>query len=262
VRFIFIGRGSEGNSKLEIRNLDNEKMNRRTTNTFNRGPGSRGFTLLEVILAMTIFALLIGSVYSVVVGSLKASVAVREVQNEMKQIQLFSDICERAFSSLPSKSRIRTRVRDEYSPEIKDLQLLYAYDVFTFADSVSSAPHSVLGMRVQMNGLYSLVLERRDFGARNEDGVLLISAPGDERELNREFEDDRVLVLFQDLAMVRWEFFDVGSGEWVEEWEESSLPDLVAMEIYKTENGKPIRLQFGLGGYFGDSFARRRYVDL
>ena len=86
-------------------------------------PRRRGFTLLELVIAMGLLAILVGMVFTTARTSLALGNTIVETQNEEMLHQAFFELLNRRFTSLPGNTRFDLKVQDSGSHYISDLTL-------------------------------------------------------------------------------------------------------------------------------------------
>lgn len=107
----------------------------------------RGFTLLEVIIALAILALITGTIFAIVAGSTQATIEIQAIQKENRRIKAFIEELRRVFSTFPSNGSIEIRVV-EPDPLMQELVIRNAPDAFLFGGKpVHTVPEVVLGLR-------------------------------------------------------------------------------------------------------------------
>ena len=93
---------------------------------------SRGFTLLELVIAMTILALLSGMVFSIVRGSMKTAFDMQMIQKENDQVSRFIALCRQTFQRLPSTAIITIKTTQAGEPVMQELTISGAPETFAF----------------------------------------------------------------------------------------------------------------------------------
>src|SRR5687768_15557689 len=83
----------------------------------------RGFTLLELVLAILLMTILVGMVFATAKTSLALGNSIVATQNEEMLHQAFFELLNQRFSSLPGNTRFDLKVQDSGSHYISDLTL-------------------------------------------------------------------------------------------------------------------------------------------
>src|SRR5690606_30641101 len=77
-----------------------------------RGGGARprrrrgGFTLMEVVVALAILAMITGSLFAILQGSVRGASQIEQVQRENDSINRFLDLCRKTFTTMPSSATL------------------------------------------------------------------------------------------------------------------------------------------------------------
>ena len=86
-------------------------------------PRHSGFTLLELVLAMALLAIIVGMVFGTARTSLALGNSIVESQNEEMLHQAFFELLGQRFSALPGNTRFDLKVDDSGSHYISDITL-------------------------------------------------------------------------------------------------------------------------------------------
>ena len=167
-----------------------------------RPVGTRGFTLLEITLALGVFAALMASVYGIVVSATQLSGDLAYSQEKAIQRRAFINLARRAFAELPPGSGLELRSRDSGGGIVQEVVFPPELPVLRFGRAdMDPKGEIILRAEERTGGYLTAVLAYRDEAGK--DG-------GD---------DIMALDLLPDLSAFQWRFLDVGSGEWEEQWE-------------------------------------------
>jgi len=192
--------------------------------------GGRAFTLLEVILALGILAMLSGAVYSIASAATEATRATLDQQAAVRRLGSFVRVTRDAFLNLPREGRIQLRITRSQSgapvPEI----------VFEEAAGVFGIPS--LG-----GGSLVLAARPRADGSRTM-SILRVPRGVQGAELERLAAGGGWVPLLPRVERVKWTFLT--NGEWREEWPEGAgRPSAVRLQMdYLDLPGKMVDSQF------------------
>src|SRR5262245_20931731 len=115
-----------------------------------------GFTLLEVIAAVSIFVLLSGALFTIVRGSMQITSDLAERQARMEEIYGFMDLCDEMFRTLPAHAVIESVVQTPPLVIFKNTPKAFSWG------EIGVTPGNIyLGGRPQPGGLLSMALLRR-----------------------------------------------------------------------------------------------------
>lgn len=181
---------------------------------------SGGFTLLEVLLAISIFVLLAGAIYFVVASS----VAVGEMVGDHQITSRGLDACERflrdGFRNLPAAAQIEVGTRDmgQLGTAI-DLVIRRAVGGFSIGNMDASGSSVVLSAMPDGRGKARLSLTR-------------FAEKLSESELQAHLARAEWLPLLEDIDALRWRFRPPGVPRFAEIWKRGQgRPEFVELEI-------------------------------
>lgn len=189
-----------------------------------------GFTLIEVVMALALLALLTGGVYAISSAALDASRSTLDEQFAVRRLESFIRVTRSAFQNLPREGEVFLRMGRAPSgapvPEI----------VFREAAGLFGIPS--LG-----GGSLVLAARPRADGSRTF-AILRVPRDVQGREADRFLETGPWIPLLPRVEKVRWLFFQ--GGEWREEWPEGSgRPVSIRLQAEALDvGGRPIDVQF------------------
>ncbi|MEZ0389825.1 MAG: type II secretion system protein J, partial [Verrucomicrobium sp.] len=106
-----------------------------------------GFTLLEIIMAMTLLALLSGMVFGIVRVSLRAAVETQQVQQENDEVNRYVALCRHMFQNLPVTAILTLKVTESGTAPMQELTVSGAPESFSYGYSPMSYKDTILGLR-------------------------------------------------------------------------------------------------------------------
>ena len=242
-------------------------------------PGG-GFSLIEVVAALTILTLMAGTIFSVVTGSAQAAGEIEQMHAEDGRAEVFLGHCRRMFETMPGGATLELRQLEE-SPPVQELVVRGAPGAFYFGeDPVAEVAELRLGVRryggedgpaaeefsgsvwkkidaVEGSGgddRFYLGLSTANFFrpvAVESEGRKLPRSPVKRREGNQYVVPDREgrfwMELLPDVKEVRWRFYDLGKKQWLEK-AKVGRPPLVEVSVWLRGRTFPLRAQFRPGG--------------
>ncbi len=196
-----------------------------------------GFTLLELVLAIGLLAILVGMVFTTARTSLALGNTIVKTQNEEMLQQAFFELLSRRFSSLPGNTRFELAVSDSGSHYISDLTLQNVPLSFTWGGQARIAKAVQLSTVKRRSGYLDIVL--RYF----ENEVLEDSASSFKPQADEEpFAE---IILLTDVAYFEWRVLDGRSMEWQYDWEiQGRLPLQLELTMAIGAKGEEIRQIF------------------
>ena len=200
-------------------------------------PRKRGFTLLELVLAVGLMAILVGMVFGTARTSLALGNTIVKTQNEEMLHQAFFELLGQRFSALPGNTRFDLQVQDSGSHYISDLTLQNVPLSFTWGGQARIAKAVQLSTVKRRSGFLDIVLKYY------ENEILEGSASGFASSVeNKPFAE---IVLLTDVAYFEWRVLDGRSMEWQYDWEiQGRLPLQVEITMAIGAQGEEIRQVF------------------
>ena len=191
---------------------------------------SRAFTLVEVVLAMGILALLATAVYAVTSSAIGASRAAMEQQLVLRRADAFITVVRDALLNLPTEGSVSLEIGKSASgsPEQR-LVLSKARNLFGLPSLGGGS--LVLAARPMADGSRVLTLLRLPPGLREDQREKALSARG--------------VPLLPGAISPQWTFFS--GGTWREEWPSGSpRPQLIRLKVQLRGIRDPIETLFYL----------------
>jgi len=194
-----------------------------------------GFTLIEMVITLTILGFIVLLIFGAFRLGLSASERGDSIKEEYQQVRILSQLISQQLKSIvPYKIKAQKAEGDYLAFEGKAQSLRFV---------------SALSMRAkQPEGLVYTVYEFRE-GAGGKGRLILHEA----KALNRDFFEDKLkeeseAVLFEGISEIHFEYYKAENKEknvkeeWVKEWnakEEKELPKAIKMSInYMNEKGE------------------------
>ena len=201
-------------------------------------PRRRGFTLLELVIAMGLLAILVGMVFTTARTSLALGNTIVETQNEEMLHQAFFELLNQRFTSLPGNTRFDLKVQDSGSHYISDLTLQNVPLSFTWGGQTRIAKAVQLSTVKRRSGYLDVVLKYYENEILPDSASAFKSSAGD----NKPFAE---IVLLTDVAYFEWRVLDGRSMEWQFDWEvQGRLPLQIELTLAIGAKGEEIRQIF------------------
>ncbi len=179
-----------------------------------------GMTLLEVVLALSVLAMLAATIFLMVETTMRATVIIQESWTRQQQIDRLTYLCRHTLRNLPRSATIAGGFEDVDGREMPVLTFknLPGLEVF---GSTGQADEELSLMGIpRLGGGYHLAVR--------------IVTPPPEGGLDEPIED--FITLVQDLAVLEWRFFQTGDEEWRYEWtDEQNRPSLIQLVLMAIE---------------------------
>ena len=181
----------------------------------------KGFTLLELVLALLLIALLVGMVFSTARSSLMLGSNIVRTQSDEMMHQAFFDFLGKRFSSLPGNTRLELTVNDSGSHYLSELTMQNVPMSFTWGGTERSAKAIRLTTVKRASGLLDIVLSYYENEIMDPD-----TSEGTTSGLNEiPFAE---ITLLSDVAYFEWQVLDGTTMEWQYDWD---LPSRLPLQL-------------------------------
>lgn len=198
----------------------------------------KGFTLLELVLAMGLLVILVGMVFGTARTSLALGNTIVQTQNEEMLHQAFFELLGQRFSALPGNTRFDLQVQDSGSHYLSDLTLQNVPMSFTWGGQARIAKAVQLSTVKRRSGYLDIVLKYYE----NE---ILEGAESTFGSTATSKEPFAEIVLLTDVAYCEWRVLDGRSMEWQYDWDlQGRLPLQIELVMAIGAKGEEIRQVF------------------
>ncbi|MFD0894791.1 prepilin-type N-terminal cleavage/methylation domain-containing protein [Luteolibacter ambystomatis] len=203
---------------------------------------AKGFTMLEMVLALMLMAMVIGMVFRASQASLMLANTVTESQNEEMLHQAFFDLLGRRFSALPGNTRFDLKY-EEGSQILSDLTLQNVPLGFTWGGQERIAKAVQLSTVRRRDGYLNIVLRYYE-NEILEGSTQEVNASTSSNIDNKPFAE---IVLLEDVNYFEWQVMDGRTMEWQYDWDiQGRMPLLLELKVAFGANGQEIRHVFWL----------------
>jgi type II secretory pathway pseudopilin PulG len=202
-----------------------------------------GFTLLELVIALLLIAMLFGMVFATARASLSLGNSVVNTQNEEMLHQAFFDLLEKRFLELPGNTRLDLQPTDSGSHYLSDLTLENVPLSFSWGDQERTAKAIQLSTVMRRSGFLDIVLRYYenpviDPSSSEASGGGFRSTAADEKPFAE-------IILLTDVRYFEWRVLDPSQMEYVFDWNESGkLPLQMELSCAFGAEGEPLRHVF------------------
>lgn len=214
-----------------------------------------GFTLLEVIIALTILAMFSGTLFAIIQGSVKTAVEIQHVESENDQVNHFIRLCRQTLQNLPSTATLTLKVTQAGTPAMQELTVSGANEMFSFGPNPISYKDTTIGIRPVTEGtkttedgqpIYNISITREDIIPTdvNQNNALMRSSG--EGVLAPDDQGRVWMPLLPDVASLTWRSYKSDDDTWQEEWSSTTFPELIEMNLQLSGRSHPIRVVYAL----------------
>lgn len=217
---------------------------------------SSAFTLLEVILSLTLLALLSGMVFGIVRVSLRTAMETRQVQIENDQLNQFIKLCRHTFQNLPATATLTLEITQRGTPSQQELTISGVPEFFAFGGNPISYEDSILGLRPDLEATQNSTTGQIQYyiGTSREDLITTDGNLGNSAAIRASTSgiaapDDQGrywMPLLPGVLSLNWKFFNEAENIWEEEWDSATLPVLIEMNLLMVDRTYPIRMVYAL----------------
>ncbi|MFD2256035.1 prepilin-type N-terminal cleavage/methylation domain-containing protein [Luteolibacter algae] len=203
----------------------------------------KGFTLLELVLALLLIALLVGMVFATARTSLVLGNSVVETQNEEMLHQAFFDLLENRFGTLPGNTRLDLAVTDAGSHYLSDLTMENVPLSFTWGGQERTAKAIQLSTVLKRSGFLDIVLRYYENEIIDPDSSSTSGSSFNSTAVAEEpFAE---ITLLTDVAYFEWQVLDGRTMEYQYDWDiEGRMPLQMELLCAFGAEGEEIRHVF------------------
>ena len=201
---------------------------------FRRGIRRYGFTMIEMIVALSIFVLLIGGIFAIANGTLELSSDLVYAQERALMRQNLIEFLRKSFRTLPGDSAIELRNQNVGGTYLPTLTV--------YAGGTAFSPGPALPMEASLE-VYS---EQRPGGYLR---IGLRGLDAEQTQTARLGKGARVsksaeIPLLDNVSRFEWRFFDPRANQWVNYWKEQQGRPLFAELSLSLDDGQEVRAVF------------------
>jgi type II secretory pathway pseudopilin PulG len=198
-----------------------------------RPPQAGGFTLLEMMITLTIFILLAAAVFGIMTGVLQSTSTLQDNQNRRDQAAALNAFLKKKLGEMPVASTLSSYQRGDGEGLAQNGIIFGTANLATAIDA-----------KAQPNGYYALRLAI--FTTEAGQGQ-----PQDARQVLQQAvtTDDPTLAwipLMGDIKTLDWKFQDFNAILWVDLWNSSAKPNLVEFSMQPAGDLQPATMDFWL----------------
>ncbi|HWB59414.1 MAG TPA: prepilin-type N-terminal cleavage/methylation domain-containing protein [Chthoniobacteraceae bacterium] len=177
--------------------------------TFIKHCARRAFTLMEVMLALAILTLLVGSLFGIVDATFRATQSLRDRQDRNRETSAFLSLCRKTFANLPATASFQARVVSAGQHSSTELIFRNAPGLLDWGGNENAYASTILGVRVDAGGFLGI-------------GILQGTDAQTDAYLDGGDAPRPWLILLSEFHDVKWEFYDPGSAMWENDWTNTS----------------------------------------
>ena len=215
---------------------------------------NHAFTLIEVVIGLTILTMITGTLFAIVKGSVRGAADIERVQRENDSINRLIELFRQTFQTMPGTATLTLKITEQTDPVMQELTISNSPHCFGFGTSPTSYKDSIIGLRIdtaqststETNApRYNLSVSREDLIPKTDDSQLAIRQ--DTNSLTAADDQGRYwMPLLPAVTSLSWRFYKQSDDTWEEEWSDSKWPDLIEMNLAMDGRAQPLRAVFGV----------------
>ena len=218
----------------------------------NRLQRQRGFSLIEVVIGMTILAMISTTLFAIIKGSVKGASDIEKLQRENDQVNRFIEQCRVTIETMPASASLSLTMMDQATGS-QEFKISGAPSCFPFGSSPISYEDTSIGLRPDLAKPMStgdnpvprfiLGVTRKDIIPQTSDVTVAVQ----QASLGPDAADEQGrywMPLLPSVTQLQWEFYKESTKEWLQEWTTSTWPDLIKMHLTMEGRLQPLDVTF------------------
>lgn len=193
-----------------------------------------GFTLMEMVIAMGVLALLLAGIFGVAKSTMELSSDLAANQERSMMRQNLIDYLRRSFRGLPGSAEIRLANRSDGGTYIPSLTIVNGGNSFSPGEALPPETGLELTAEQRPGGYLRVLLRVLD----DQQTLALRSGQN-----VRPSKNDTSLALMDRVSKFEWRFYDAQTQRWENLWRDARRP-LMAEMIVQLDDGQSMRAVF------------------
>ncbi len=181
-----------------------------------------GFTLLEMMVALSAFVLLMGGIFGISQGTMELANDVGLAQDRSQIRQNFVEFLRRSFRNLPGDAEVRLSVKAKGGSYVPTMNIVNGGSSFT--PGISLAPDTSIELFADERPGGYLRVTLRVLDQKQTQAV--------RSNQNVSYRRDQItLPLLDNVSRFEWRFFDTTTNRWENNWKGPNRPILAEMNL-------------------------------
>jgi prepilin-type N-terminal cleavage/methylation domain-containing protein len=206
------------------------------------------FSLLEVVIALTILALISTTLFAIIKGSVKGASDIQRTQRENDELNRFFELCRQTFHMMPASATFKLTATGQAGESSQELAISGVPFCFGFGTDPISYEATTIALRPDLahptteDGAprYTAGITRKDIVPSQADGQTTGQPVSDPTVID---DQGRYwMPVLPGVTLMKWRFFKDSSDEWLEDWSDSKWPELVELQLQMEGRNIPIRM--------------------
>jgi prepilin-type N-terminal cleavage/methylation domain-containing protein len=183
-----------------------------------------GFTLLEIVIALSVFVIIIAGVFAIAKGTMELSEDLASTQERAMARQNFIEFMRNSFRRLPGDGEITLDVENQRGTYVPTISVFNGGDAFSPGPSLPPDGSVELFAQEMPGGYLRIGLRIIDDVQTNANRIGL-------RKKRAPSKDDLVLPLIERVMRCEFRFFDAATQQWVTAWKGPGRPLFAEMQL-------------------------------
>lgn len=215
--------------------------------------GRAAFTLIEVVIGITILSMITAALFAIIRGSVRGASEIEHVQRESDSMNRFIELCRRTFATLPSTASLSLKIVQSSEPVIQELTITGSPDCFPFGSNPITLKDTILTLRPYPDQAADDNQKLLNYLSLSRDDLIPQTS-----EKKADFQPSMTglyapdtqgrywMPLLPDVVSFKWRFYVEKEDTWYEEWSKSKWPDLIEGQLVMKNRTLPVRMVFSL----------------
>ncbi len=212
---------------------------------------SRGFSLIEVVIGMTILAMISTTLFAIIKGSVKGASDIEKLQRENDQVNRFIEQCRLTIDTMPASATLTLTTIDQGSG-VQEFKISGVSTCFPFGPNPVSYSDTTIGLRPDVvkpmstgptpMPRYNLGITRTDIIPQTSNTTVMVqqsSVGPDADEQGRPW-----MPLLPGVVQLQWEFYQDSTKQWLPEWSTTQWPGMIRMHLMMDGRTQPLTMTF------------------
>lgn len=217
--------------------------------------GARAFSLVEVVVSMVILSLILGSVFGVVWQASDSAVELRILDARDQEVNRFLILYRQTLESLPVGTSIEITPAEESESGQEEMKIEGAMTAYAMGVDAGTDGETIIALRAQTGEakgeledyagtLYQVAVSREGFKPLADGDDIAIRVGESDPFFEIDDEGRYWLPLLDNIVSMTWRYWDADQREWLETWEEESMPEMLELSLLDPWRPAPLRVVF------------------
>lgn len=213
------------------------------------------FSLVEVVVSMVILSLILGSVFGVVWQATDSAAELRGLDARDQQVSRFLSLYRKTLESLPVGTSLTITPAEESTSGQEEMKIEGATTAYAMGVDSDTDGETIIALRAQAEDptgeladfegtLFQVAVSRETFKPIVDGDDMAIRAGETDPFFEIDDEGRYWLPLLNNVVSMTWRYWDSDQREWMEIWEEDSMPEMLELSLLDPWRPAPLRVIF------------------